>query len=145
MTLKREKKRMALNIRNGDTLSRVISQHVTNQIAHASRTTAAFGKAKGPGGVFNTMKDAGRSGATKRKEASGHEIETDAESPHIDLGSLVGRFQPQFGSRVVERAQIVAQPSFSLDEGLGEAEVAQVDLAVVIQHVFQLEILVYES
>lgn len=144
MTTTDEHKRMNFDLRNGDSFTAIEREHATNEITQARRAAGIFREAEALGRDLNLLKDFFRISATKRKEAGGHEVEADTEGPDVDLGSLVGHGHPQLRGGIVEGAEVVAQAGGAANERAGEAKVAEEDLAVLVQHVLQLEVLVDE-
>lgn len=141
-----DEKGMLFDLRNGDSARSVECEHGSNEAAESGRATGATRKAD-PGalGAAERFKDLAVVIAAEGKDTGCHDVETDSEGPHVDFGSDIGQVHPQFGSSVVEGAQVVAQGGSLGIERSGVLRVAEVEAALVPQDVLQLDVLVHIS
>ena len=133
--------RMALDLRQRDALSRILDEHLLQQVDRIRR------KPLGPErlGEHDGLRRLALGLSPERVSTSHHDVKHRSGAPHIELRSLDHRAEERLGSRVMESASSSDHRSVLGLESIAQSKVAEEHVLVAIEeHVVGLDVPVSE-
>ena len=132
---------MALDLRHRDALSRILDEHLLQQVDRVGREPLGPERL----GEHDGLRRLAVGLSPERISTSHHDVEHRSDAPHVELRSFDHRAEERLGGRVMDGAASSDHRSVLGLESIAQSKVADQDVLVGIEeHVVRLDVPVRE-